>query len=363
MLKVQFDFDSKKNNLIKSLYFFCLIFIFLPLNIFSQIAGGGYSESYLLNNCGSRPIALAGAYTAIVNEPMGIFYNPAGLAFLSSIPLISTSHSILSYNRTHSTIAWAQSFEGYDYLGFGAGINNYTSGPFLGRNIAGHPIGEKTDWHYSINLAAAYRIDYASIGVALKYLSSSLQGDGAMANGYGFDIGAKFNILDILSFGVSVQNISGIMFWNTENKTNELLPYTIRSGLAMEFGLNEETYTTRSTVTGDLETYYVPATRYILLSLDAVMNQYENAPSLLLGIEAVPHEYVAFRLGLTLASDNLNKYEFFPMNNWGAGVSIKPPLEDYNLAIPFKTNIDYSVSSDYLAKDKIAHHISLILEF
>lgn len=344
-------------------FFFIILLLIYPQITYSQTAGGGYSEAYLINNAGSRPIALAGAYTAVANEPMGIFYNPAGLGFLSPVPLITTSHSIMSFSRTHSTIAWAQSFEGFDYLGIGVGINNYTYGPFLGRNIAGHPIGEKTDWHYSINFATAYRIDYASIGAAIKYLSSSLQGDGSMANGYGVDIGAKFNILNLLSFGVSVQNISGIMFWNTKNKTNELLPYTIRTGLAMEFGLNEETYTTRSTVTGELETYYVPATRYVLLSLDAILNQYENAPSIILGIETVPHEYVAFRLGLTIAGDNLNKYEFFPMNNWGAGVSIRPPLEDYYTEIPFKTNIDYSVSSDYLAKDKIAHHISLIFEF
>jgi hypothetical protein len=340
-----------------------LLLLGASLSCQAQSAGGGYAESYMLRDVGARAISMGGAYTAISNEPMTIFYNPAGLGFMEAVPVINTCNSFLEFNRTHSTIAWSQSFEGLENFGFGFGINNYTSGAFMARNIKGDPIGEMTDWGYALNAAAAYRLEFASLGVAVKYLSNTLQGSGTSANGFAVDIGTKFNIMDLFSVGVCIQNISGMMFWNTKTAPADLIPYTIRTGVAMEFGLNEESYTTRSTVSGEMESYFVPATKYVLLSLDAVLTQYENAPSLQMGIEVVPHEYVAFRGGLSLAGDNLNKYEFFPMNKWGAGVSVRPPFEEYNIDLPFHTNIDYSVSADNMAKSKIAHHISLLFRF
>jgi hypothetical protein len=330
----------------------------------AQTAGGGYAESYLLRNVGARAISMAGAYTAISNDPSAIFYNAAGLGFTEQVPMISTSYSVLEFGRTHSAIAWSQSFEGLEDFGFGLGINNFTTGSFVARDVKGNKLGNVTDWQFAINAAMAYRMEFASFGVNLKYLANSMEGTGVRADGVSMDIGTKFNILDLFSFGMSVQNIGGLMFWNTKaNNTDFLLPYTVRTGVAMEFGIDEDAYETRTTSRGDLESVYVPATKYVLISIDAVMTQYENAPEILLGIEAVPHNMLAFRAGLALAGDNLNKYEFFPMTVWGAGFSFRPDWEKLNIDLPFKTKIDYSVSADHLAVSKVAHHISLGFEF
>ncbi len=348
----------KFNNLL-----ILLIFLFSFIGLNAQTAGGGYAESYLLRNVGARAISMGGAYSAIANEPMSIFYNPAGLGFIEPTPIISTCQSLLEFNRTQSTLAWSQAFEGLDNFGFGFGINNFTSGAFMGRDRRGNPIGELTDWQYSINAAAAYRIGFASIGLGLKYLGSTLQGSGTRADGFGVDIGTKINVLDMFSFGLSLSNVSGMMFWNTKSNEVNLLPFTIRTGVAMEFGLNEESYVSRSTVNGEMESVTIPATRYVLLSLDAVLTQYENAPNLVLGIEVVPHEYIAFRGGLSIAGDNNNRFEFFPMTVWGTGFSIRPPFKDYDIQLPFDINIDYTVSNDNIAINKIAHHIAILFKF
>ncbi|MFW6276824.1 MAG: hypothetical protein ACOC2K_04010, partial [Bacteroidota bacterium] len=306
----------------------------------AQFSGGGYAEAYTQRDIGARPIAMAGAYTAVSNEPNSIFYNPGGLGFFSESPMFSGAVSSSGFGRTNASLSWAQLV--YDNLGVGVGINSNISGSFQGRNILGQPTNELQGLQYNINMAAAYRIEFMSMGLNVKYLTNNLLGSETFANGYGIDIGTKFHVMDMFSAGIAVQNISAMMFWNNDAEDAEPLPYTVRAGVAMEYGLNEEEYFTRSTVTGDLERVYVPPTRYILLSIDGVLRQYHNNPSLIAGVEASVHEMLAFRGGLTLYGDKYGTGELFPMNNWGAGISLRPQLEELFEDIPFDAHIDYT---------------------
>ena len=192
----------------------------------------------------------------------------------------------------------------------------------------------------------------------MKYLSHNLQGYAFGADGFAMDIGTKFNIMDLFSFGMSVQNFVGMMFWNKGTGEDDILPFTLRAGAAFEYGLNDDEYVTRSTVSGELESVYVEATRYVLVSLDAVLTQYEEGPSVVLGVEAVPHEVIAFRAGLGIMGDYLGAWKLFPMTIWGGGVSVRPDIEE----IPFQFHVDYSVASDYLSVNGISHHLSIYFE-
>lgn len=333
-----------------SLFF---IMIFSPSLYAQQASGGGYAESYLQRDVGARPIAMGGAYTAIVNEPFGIFYNPACLSLLPETPSFNTSYSFLEFGRTHTAAAWGQNF--FDNFGFGFGINNYTTGTFMSRDNRGNPLRKMTDWQIAMVGGASYRQEFASIGITAKYLSHNLQGAAYGADGFSMDLGAKFNVMDLFSFGMSVQNFTGMMFWNKGSKEDDILPFTLRSGIAFEFGLNEDEYTTRSTVSGELENVYVEATRYVLVSVEGILTQFEEGPSVVLGVEAVPHEVIAFRAGIGLMGDYLGAWKIFPMTIWGGGVSIRPEIEE----LPFELHIDYSVASDHLSTSGISHHLSL----
>jgi hypothetical protein len=335
-----------------------LLSLLTPLASSAQIAGGGYAESYLLRNVNARPISMAGAYTAIANDPSAIYYNPAGLSSLTDNPNFSSMYTFLEFGRTHSSLAWGQNM--WEDFGFGIAINNFTTGSFMARDIKGNPLGTMTDWQFSAAAAGAYTLEFFSLGASLKYLSHSLEGSGTRADGFGLDIGTKFNVMDLFTVGVSMQNIASMVFWNDLSEENDLLPYTVRTGVAMEFGLNENIYVTRSTISGELEEVYEPATRYILVGIDAILTQYENGPTIVLGVEAVPHEVIAFRGGISILGDDMNEYMLFPMTIWGGGVSIRPDLEDYDL--PFKMTFDYSISSDWLAKNRIAHTLSINVE-
>jgi len=328
-----------------------------PFISYSQSDGGGYSSSYLQRNVGARAIGMAGAYTAKVNEPSGLFYNPAGVGYLEQIPVVNSSISVLGLGRVQSSLSWAQ--EVSPSFGMGASFNSYYGGSFTARDVLGKAIGTMDDFQYSLMVAGAYRIEFMSMGAGIKYLGSSLGSSELSAGGVSLDLGTKFDVFDLFSFGLSVQNVSGMLFWNNDLNSRDDIPYTIRAGVAFEYGLNDEQYTTRSTVTGEEELVNIPASRYVLFDADIVYTQYVTSPELVVGVEAALHELIAFRGGISVYGDKFGEAQFFPMNHWGGGISLRPDLQ----GLPFKMNLDYSIANEYLLNNGIAHHITLLFEF
>lgn len=331
----------------------------------AQIACAGYSQSYLLRNVGSRAIAMAGTYTAFASEPNLLFYNPAGLSLLAPTPQVATSVSALDFGRTQTTTAWGQTI--IDNLGVGAGINTFTTAPFTARDVNGNSLGNVSDFQMSMTAGASYSMEFISVGVAFKYLYDKLNGMDISSNGYAVDFGTLINVYDMFDFGLSVQNVSGIMFWKHGAEESSLLPYTIRAGVSTVFPLEGFMGTPERTgpvgevgEDSPMENEALGgATRYITFGMDAVLVQHENGPTFTIGVEAVPDETVAFRAGFAIFGDDNNEYKFMPGTTWGCGISIRPDF--FNL--PFRTHVDYSVGKDLLSKDGIGHHVSLIFNF
>ncbi len=345
-------------NIFMYLVFFIVLFVATTLiDLNAQMGDGGYAQGYLNRNIGARAISMGGAYTAIVNEPSAIYYNPAGIGYLSDEPIISTNVTSLSLNRTQSTLMYGQMLS--DEFGIGLGINSFSSGNYTSRDVMGRPIGTLNDLQYNMALSMAYRSDAVSFGVTGKYLKNNLQGANVFGTGYALDLGTKINVADMFSFGMAIQNLSGMMFWNTDLVNKEIIPYTVRTGIAMEFGLNDEIIETRNSGDGEIETVYLPATRYVLVAVDAVMHQYESSPRLNLGVEVVPIEYAAFRAGMSLYGEDNGTPKIFPSNNWGGGISLRPNFKN----LPFRLNIDYTISNEFLAESGISHNFGLIFEF
>ncbi len=325
---------------------------------YSQISSGGYAETYLLRNIGARGISMAGAYTAVVNEPSGIYYNPAGVGFMSQVPTVNVSTSVLGLGRSYNSLTWAQQV--LPQFGMGFGFNALSTPEFKARDVMGNQIGNISAMQFNLSLAAAYSIEFMSMGATIKYLNHGVTGISGGASGFTIDVGTKFDVLDMFSVGIAMQNISGMMFWDTPYGPREDLPFRVRAGVAMEFAINDETLMTRSTITGEQLQVYIPATRYVLIASDLIITQFEKNPTLVFGTEAVPHELIAFRGGIAVYGDKYGIAEFFPMTYWGAGVSIRPDLGNN---LPFSLNIDYSLSNEYLTESRISHHISIMLEF
>lgn len=335
-----------------------ILLVLLSINstVFAQLTGGGYAESYLLRNIGARAISMAGAYTAIVNEPTALFYNPAGLSSLASRAMFTTSLSLMQYGRSQDYLAWGQTF---GKIGVGLALNNYNSSSVISRDVRGNPLGTFSDVQFNFNGGISYAMEMASIGIGFKYLSNSINIGGTSANGFAMDLGMKYDVAGLFTFGLSMQNVLSTMKWNTPSEESSKVPYTIRAGIAMEFPFNETTYTTRTTALAEKDTVNEPSTRYILFGLDAIYSQFQEHPNIVLGIELSPHEVVAFRAGITLMGDDMGKFKILPFNTWGTGISVRPIIQ----GLPFGFHLDYSIGAEYLSPDRVSHHFSVFLQF
>lgn len=335
-----------------------LITVLFASQIYAQQDNwGGFPEAYLRRDVGARAIGLGGAYTAVCNEPSAVYYNPAGLAFLSDRPQFSTMFTALSFNRQHNFLSYGQTFE--DFLGVGIGVNNYYAGAFTGRNASGDPLGDYVNQQLAAQGSIAVRMISTSIGITGKYLLNSLKGANIKANGWGIDVGTKIQLLDILSVGIAAQNVAGQMKWNDAAGTTEALNYTIRAGIAAEFGFNEEDNIVRTNVLGTLKNVKKTATSYALVTIDGSFTHFDKVPKFTIGGEIAPIQQIILRAGLPFYTDDIEGKRLLNFKEYSYGISLKPNFE----SVPFQFQIDYAAAKDISALGGISQHISIILEF
>lgn len=345
-----------KISTIKLFFTICLIIVIQNyFTLYSQTSGGGYSGSYLFKETGARQIALAGAFTAISNDPITIFYNPAGFTSCAPVPMIILSLSQFDYGRNYVNLSYGQSFEEF---GIGVSIASFKSGKFTGRNSSGLEIGNFTDYFTTFSIGASYSTTLASFGLAAKYLNNSLVGSGISGYGFTFDFGSKFNVLNLFNFGLGIQNIGGFLKFNTREEKS-IIPYRLRGGLATEIPLSEtKTIFFRNEI-GLIDSLVQPPPEFILISFDAQFIQYQKYPSFVLAMELTPIEILTIRGGTTIAGENEGQFKLFPMTIWGMGVAIKPNFLDfYNLF-----SIDFSLGRDYISYNGIFYTLSLSIQF
>ncbi len=362
--KTKLDF---RVGMVKKIILLVLIALItlLPNFAYAQSLGGGFSQAYMFRAPGGRAGGMAGAFTGVVNDAYAIYYNPAGLSFLEYNPSVFLSSKTVGYGRTFNSLVYGQ--EIVPNLGIGVGITNFMGGSFIARDISGNPYGEVQDNHFGLNIAASYSMEFMSMGVGIKYLNNSLWNSDISAHGFGIDLGMKTNLdfgkYGSYSLGAAVQNIGGMMLWNSDNMNfdaQDLLPYAVRVGVGMEFPLNAKVYETRSDVTGELETVSDPATRYILVDVDAVYYQFSETPEFLLGIDANVHEIIAFRGGITLWGEKEGKTRFLPWTVWSGGFALRP--SPY-IGLPFVTSIEYTISNEHVSYTGLGHQITLMFSF
>lgn len=338
------------------IFSFFFIILFFSLNsLKSQRTGGGTIASFLLRPTGTRPIALSGSYVAISNDPYTIFYNPAGLATCAPISMFVTSVSVLQHNRLHSNIAYSQSFGNF---GIGVGFNSFTSGNIIARNQRGDQLGTLTNYNFNLVLGSAYSSEFASFGTAIKYLNNSLGGDDYYSNGFAIDFGSKFNVFDLFTLGISIQNAASLIKSSSRNESNKI-PYTLRTGFAFEFQPSEPKTEIYRNQFGELDSISIPPPEYLLFSFEINFTQFEKYPNFITAVEISPSEYIALRGGISILGDKWGKLALFPMNSFGAGVSIKPSIESF----PNLFSIDFSIGNDYLSKQNIFYSVAVVLQF
>ena len=361
--------NSKENRLRTRISIYAISFLVVILFVsssplaFTQAEGGGFSQAYMFRTPGGRAGGMSGAFTAVVNDPYAIFYNPAGLSFLEFNPAVSTSVQTSGFGKSYSTLVYGQ--EVMENLGIGVGITSFNGGSFTARDYQGNPYGQMTDMHFSGNLAMSYSMEFLSMGVNMKYLNNTLVSSDLSSHGFGLDVGLKANVnfgsYGSYSLGAAVQNIGGMMLWDGYFSETDLLPYCIRVGVGMELGLNGSDYETRNEITGELEEVSEASTRYILVGIDAIMHQFDKEPTIVMGFDAVVHEVFSIRGGIALYGANEGKSGFFPMTIWSGGFAIRPNVR--NFGMPVDLSIEYTIAKEYVSYSGVGHQMTLMFSF
>ncbi len=193
-------------------------------------SAGAEPLNFLFLDANARPVAMAGAYTALASDSNALLYNPGGLGRV---------------RRHEATFMHNQYFGGItqEYLGValrqGLGLNlNYLSAGGVARTTISNPDGTSldftglTDWA----LGAGYGRSVGggvSLGLGLKFIREEIAG--ISASGYAADFGGMYETpFPGLNLGLAVQNIGPPI---TFEKQSQELPLHYRGGAAYAFDL------------------------------------------------------------------------------------------------------------------------------
>lgn len=187
---------------------------------------GTAAGQFLRMDLNPRSSALSGAFTAIGGDQNALFYNPAGLADLSTASLS------LNHVQWYEDIRMDNLLLGYSFdHKFAAAISTsyLWMPPIQGKDAFGNNTTRLTVSSGILHVGFGYKVHPSLfIGIGIKYFQDNLAG--YTADGYAFDAGLFIHLfIPGLSFGAAVQNAGGKIQYDT---VRERIPFSYRSGLA-----------------------------------------------------------------------------------------------------------------------------------
>lgn len=187
--------------------FYCL----LSTPLYARL--GGCTAPFLSIGGGARALALGGAYSAFAEGIDAIYWNPAGIAKIST-PMVNFVHVNLfpGTGISNENFAFTTPIKG-GALGISAiALLSGEIGYITERYQQGSPIGTTYSANdFAVGLSYAVRMtDKFSAGLTLKGINQNIgsQAVGKVsANGIAFDVGGTYNTgLKGLRFGFMIQN-------------------------------------------------------------------------------------------------------------------------------------------------------------
>lgn len=272
-----------------------LLWLAAPLHAFNSGA------SFLKIDTDARAVSMGSAYTALASGVNSIGYNPAGLSAARSVELgFSHTNWIMESSHDFAGVAVPLKTPG---LVLGLGITRLSNGSIDARGEDRSAGGSFSSYDQAISLTSAKSLGRNRLGLAVKYLESSIAG--VKARGVAFDLGfnRSINTRIPMSLGLAVQNLGSGMKYFTQR---DPLPLSVSAGFSFSVvpGLN--------------------------LALDAKRMIYDKQNSVSLGTEYAVLSGLALRSGY-LANTSMNAVK-------NKGFSVGMGLNFWN------TSLDYSAT-------------------
>lgn len=182
----------------------------------------------------ARPAALGQAYGAVGGDAYGMVDNPALLATLEQ-PNLGTQYASLPSGRSQQFLGFGRPLELRSRFAYEISYHRVALDQPLERRRSNTPspdytFNEGTDL-FAVGGAAWLWPKKAAVGVSLKSLSAHL-GE-AVGAGYSGDLGVLLRLRHDLSLGLSAQDVSSKLAWNSGYE--EKLPLVIRGAAAYHF--------------------------------------------------------------------------------------------------------------------------------
>jgi hypothetical protein len=218
----------KTFNTTSSIFTFIFIIVLgITSSLHAQIGSGpGTSSGEMLNiGIGSKASSMGGAYTAISEGADANFWNPSGLAGLSSMEIQfghSTWYQDIKLEYLSAGIPISDKFSA------GIGVIYFDYGDFAGFDVNDNPTGTFSGHNIVLSLSLAYKLsEQLSIGVSGKGITEKLEE--ASASGYAFDLGINYDF-GLISTGLALKNLgSGFKYENEQSS----FPSKLSAGVAL----------------------------------------------------------------------------------------------------------------------------------
>mgnify|MGYP003114194209 FL=1 len=205
-------------NLKKTLTILLLALLFGGIEAYAQ----NTAAPYLSRATTASGEGYGGAYTALANDASATYWNPAGLAGVTSYSFTGMYSAGLAYDRVFNTASLAYNLGEAGVIGIGfinAGVND-----IMGYDEGNNQTGTFNNVNMAIGASYAFSISEAlSVGVTGKYLSQDL--DVVKDEGYAMDLGVKFTQEQFM-VGATYQNLLGEL-------GPDKLPHVLRAGLGL----------------------------------------------------------------------------------------------------------------------------------
>jgi hypothetical protein len=293
---------------------------------FSKVGAAG--GQFLKLGVGARANAMGGAYGAVANDLSSIFWNPAGLA---EVTTMSADFSYTQWFATYSHNFGAVAMPIGDGYTAAISVISLSSGDI---NVTTIDRPEGTGSIYQVNDIAVgasfsgYLTDQFSFGVTVKYVQNAFSS--VAASGFAFDIGTKYDTgIQGIKLGFSMHNLSTQQRYDgtdlrTTKKLNDALDMAPLDATYLAYPFNLPII-----FRAGVSTEIIDTDEHKLLAAADFVTLTDVPEQFMLGAEYVWNDFLAFRGGYIFGQNQLGVSGGVGLKYFGGG---------------FGGTIDYSIS-------------------
>jgi long-subunit fatty acid transport protein len=189
-----------------------LIIIFM-LSLTLPCAYAGETEFPLFKiGAGGRPIAMGGAFTGVADDASAVFWNPAGLAQISSP--ISLSFTNRLHFQSSKFLEFFGSYSDIKYGTFGLGVLSNQVDDIIETDTDRNHLGTFGAYQRAIMIGYAYNLTPVYVGISLANVQSGMDPSQGDINGSGFliSLGLLTGVTKNLKIGSTIHPGYSIKF-------------------------------------------------------------------------------------------------------------------------------------------------------